>query len=96
MVCTVQSRAWIDAEKSPSANALGLESMASLPAVCTTAAADKQFTIGGIRQLQGVGYQVMSASHQVTVLRTDRAGRLDMLTSVMFVLKRSAMAGPAR
>ena len=87
-VCTVVTKANFDASR-PLQPGNPIESLAYLPAVCTSQVMSRADIRDGVRSLLSLGWRVVGASHQVTAVRTDATGMTDLLISAAFTIERT-------
>jgi hypothetical protein len=88
-VCTVVKRVSIDLTK-PLTVSNPIEGLATQPTVCNGRAMTKLEYNDGIRSLMGMGWQVTSASHQITPLGSNSAsGNTELLLSSLFTIQRN-------
>lgn len=88
-VCTVLKRVSLDLSK-PLTGSNPIESIVTQPTICNGRAITNLEYSGGIRALMYMGWQVTSASHQITPLGFNNAsGNTELLLSSIFTIQRN-------
>jgi hypothetical protein len=92
-VCSVVVKTPIDATW-PLLAGNPIETLVGITTNCTGNMMVQNEIRGGVRLLLRQGFRIRGLSHQVTPLRTDPDGKVELLISAMFTLERPAIKLP--